>query len=346
MAKRYAVLLAALVWLALVATSVRAETAAEFYQGKTIRFIVGFSPGGGFDTYSRAIARHIGKHIPGHPSTVVENKRGAGSLIAANYMYLKAKPDGLTIGNWIGGLVLQQAMGGRAGIKFDARKFEWVGVPVTDHPVCALMRASGITSLDAWLAAKTPVKVGATAPGSSTDDIPRIVRVALELPLKLVEGYKGTAKIRLAAEGGEVAGGCWAWESVKVTWRRGIESGDVIPVLQINPQRHPELQDVPNAIELAKTDKARQLLTAGVHNTAAITRFYSLPPGTPKDRVKILQDAFMATMQDPEFLAEARQAKLDIDPKSGPEVKQIVAGFFDMDAALLATLREILVPKQ
>ncbi len=345
MLKRVTALLAVIACLALTATFASAQTAEQFYKGKTIRFVVGFSPGGGFDTYSRAIARHIGKHIPGHPATVVENKRGAGSLIAANYMYTKAKPDGLTIGNWIGGLVLQQAMGGRAGIQFDARKFEWVGVPVTDHPVCAMMRASGITSVDKWFAAKGPVKIGATGPGSSTDDIPKILRVALEMPVKIVEGYKGTAKIRLAAEGGEVAGGCWAWESVKVTWRKGIESGEVVPVIQINPQPHPDLKDVPNAIELAKTEKGRQLLTAGVHNTAAITRFYSLPPGTPKDRVKVLQDAFMATMRDPEFLAEASKARLDIDPKSGAEVKQIVAGFFDMDPTLLATLREILVPK-
>ncbi len=346
MAKRRIALLAAVLWFALVATTSLAQTVESFYKGKTVRFIVGFSPGGGFDTYTRAIARHIGKHIPGNPSTIVVNKTGAGSLIAANYMYSKAKADGLTIGNWIGGLVLQQVMGGRAGIKFDARKFEWVGVPVTDHPVCALTRASGVTTVAAWMAATKPVKIGATAPGSSTDDIPRILRAALELPIKLVEGYKGTAKIRLAAESGEISGGCWAWESVKVTWRKGIESGEVIPVIQSNPQRHPDLKDVPNANELARTDKGRQLIEAGIHNPSAITRFYSLPPGTPKDRVKALQDAFMATMSDPEFLAEAKKARLDIDPKNGEQVKKIVDSFFDIDPALLAALREILVPKR
>ena len=128
--------------------------AQEFYAGKTIRIVVGFPAGGGFDTYSRVLGRHITKYIPGNPTVVVDNVTGAGSLIAANSVYKTAKPDGLTIGNFIGNLISQQLFGG-SGIEFDARKFEWIGVPVKDHVVCALTKASGIPSVDVWMAAKT-----------------------------------------------------------------------------------------------------------------------------------------------------------------------------------------------
>src|SRR6266536_2076409 len=134
-------------------SSERVSDAQDFYAGKTIRIVVGFPAGGGFDTYSRIMARHIGKYIPGSPTVVVDNVTGAGSLVAANTIYKATKPDGLTIGNFIGNLISQQLFGGY-GIEFDARKFEWIGVPVKDHVVCALTKASGITSVDAWMTAK------------------------------------------------------------------------------------------------------------------------------------------------------------------------------------------------
>ena len=183
----------------------------EFYNNKTIRIVVGFSPGGGMDIYARAIGRHLGKNIPGKPTVIVENMPGAGSLIAANYLYKQAKPDGLTIGSWIGGLVLQQVIGGQKGIEFDSRKFEWIGVPAGDSSSCAVTKAGGVANIDQWFAAKTPVKIGAMAPGSVTSDIPKILKAALNLPIQIVEGYKGTAEIRVAADSGEVDGGCWGW---------------------------------------------------------------------------------------------------------------------------------------
>src|SRR5215510_3283762 len=135
-----------------------------FYKGKTIRVIVGFSAGGGFDTYARALSRHLSRHIAGNPVMVVENMAGAGSLIAANHIYNVAKPDGLTMGHFIGGLLLGQVLG-QKGVEFDARKFEYVGAPTTDHVICAMTKASGITSIEKWMASKTPVKMGGLAPG-------------------------------------------------------------------------------------------------------------------------------------------------------------------------------------
>ena len=315
--------------------------AESAFEGKAIRIVVGFSAGGGFDTYSRAIARHMGKHIPGNPSVVVENMTGAGSIVAANHVYRVAKPDGLTIGNFHGFQILNQVLGA-PGIEFDARKLEWLGVPVQDTGACALTKASGIGSIEQWQAAKQPVKLGGVGPGDASYGMARVLKEVLGLPVQPIPGYKGTADIRLAAESGEIAGGCWQWESIKVIWRKGLETGDANLVLQLVAKSHPELLKVPLALNLAKTDEARTLLQTAVHDPNSITRPYSLPPGTPKDRVKILQKAFMDTMNDPEFLADAKKSQLDLDPVSPEEVEKTVARFFKLDPTLIAKLREIL----
>jgi tripartite-type tricarboxylate transporter receptor subunit TctC len=314
----------------------------DFYKGRSIRIVVGFSAGGGFDTYARAIARHMGKHIPGNPNITVENMTGAGSLIAANHVFKVAKPDGLTIGHFIGGLFLGQVLG-QPGIEFDARKFEFIGAPITDHVVCALTKASGITSMDSWMAAKTPVKMGGIAPGTSTpDNATRILRSALGLPIQLVSGYKGTADIRLAAEGGEIAGGCWGWDSVSVTWRKALESGDAVVVLQANRRNHPDLPNVPQAIKFAKTDEARRMIDVGIHSDSDIVRTYTLPPGTPKDRVQLLRRAFDATLKDPDFVADAKKTRLNIGPIPAADIERDIQGLFKLDPALIAKLKEVL----
>lgn len=324
--------------------SVSAQAEDPFFKGKTIRFIVGFSPGGGFDAYSRAVARHIGKHIPGNPATLVQNMAAAGSLVAANYLYNKAKPDGLTIGNWIGNLILQQYLGA-PGVQFDAQKFEWIGAPVKIHNVCVFTKDSGITDLEKWQAAKAPVKVGASAPGSTTADIPRLLMKYSDLPVQLVEGFGGVARIRLAAESGEISGGCWSWEGTKPTWGPRIEKGEISVVLQAVDSPHADLPGVPLAIAVMKSDEGRQMMKAAVHDTGAVNRPFSLPPGTPKERVEILRQAFDATMKDPEFLADAKKSRLDIDPLTGAEVEAIVHDFQKIPPSTLATMKEVLLPQ-
>ena len=322
-------------------SSTFAGAAQSSFEGKTVRIIVGFSAGGGFDVYSRTIARHLAKHIPGGPSVIVENMAGAGSLIAANYMYKVAKPDGLTIGNFHGYQILNQVIE-QQGIEFDARRFEWIGVPVQDNGACALTSASGISSLEKWKEAKTPVKLGGVGPGDAAYNSAKILKDVLELPIQVIMGYKGTADIKLAAENGEIAGGCWQWESFKVMWRQALDAGTVSVVLQLTPKPHPELPKVPLALSLAKTEEARALLKAAIHDANAITRPYSLPPKTPKDSVVILRKAFMDTMKDPDFLAEARKSKLDLDPLSGEEVENLVRGFFKIEPPVVKRLKEII----
>ena len=319
--------------------------AAPYYEGKTVRIIVGHSAGGGFDTYARMIGRHLGKHLPGNPTVVVENMVGAGSLIAAKYIYNRAKPDGLTLGTLTGQIILAQILG-REGVDIDTRRFEWIGVPVQDHGVVVFTKASGITSMEAWMASKTPAKIGGTAPGDVTVDVPRILKSALNLPIQLVEGYKGTAEIRLASETGEVAGSCWQWESVRVTWSKAIESGDVVVVLQINPKPLPDLPKVPLAVSFAKTEEARELIRMGAYEPATITRPFFLPPGTPREQVHMLQTAFQETLKDPVFLEEANKAKLVINPLTGDQVGEVVKRLFDINPTVRSKLKEILFPSK
>ena len=320
---------------------VSANAQEPFYQGKAIRLIVGLAPGGGYDLYSRVIARHMGKYIPGNPTIVVENMTGAGSVIAANYMYKAAKPDGLTIGHILGGLFLQQLLGNPA-IEFDGRKFEYIGVPAQDHFMIGLSKATGITSFENWMASKKSVKLGGVAPGGATDDVPKVLQATLGLPLQVVTGYKGTGPIRLAFDSGEVDGVCNAWESFKSTWRKQLDSGDVVIVLQGTVKAHPELANIPVAYDLAKGEEAKKLIQVVTRVHGPSTRPYLLPPGTPKQRVQVLRDAYMNTMKDPEFLAEAKKAKLDINPDDGAGLEKNVKAIFDLESSLAAKLKEIL----
>jgi len=322
--------------------SVNSANAQEpFYRGKTVRIIVGASAGGGYDTYSRTIARHMGKHIPGNPVFVVDNMPGAGFLISANYMYRVAKADGLTVGHFIGGLFLQQLLG-KPGIEFDARKFEYIGVPAQDNYVLGVNKSTGITGMDQWLSSKSVVKLGGVGAGSATDDIPKVLAATIALPMQLVSGYKGTADVRLAFDGGEVTGICNSWESFKSTWRKELDAGELVLVLQNVAKPHPELPKIPLAINYAKTDEAQRLIRALVHSVGPTARPYLLPPGTPKDRVQILRKAFIDTMKDPEFLADATKAKLDLNPLDGAELERNVREVFNLDKGLIPRAKEIL----
>ncbi len=238
---------------------------------------------------------------------IVENMTGAGSLIAANHIYHVAKPDGLTIGAFNGNQILAQLVGGQ-GIEFDARKMEWVGAPGYNHDLCLLSQKTGITSAEQWLASKTPSSNSRAArPVRPPTTSPKFLKKRSALPMRLITGYKGTADMRVAVESGEVDGLCgFSWVSVRTTWRKAMESNLVSIMMQSAPKAHADLPKVPLTIGFAKTPEARQLIEAGVHQPSAITYGYSLPPGTPKDRVQILRRAFSQTVKDPDFLERRR----------------------------------------
>lgn len=311
------------------------------YRGKTIQFVVGFSAGGGFDVSARLLARHLGRHIPGHPAIVVENMPGAGSLIAANHLYHVARPDGLTVGQFAGSILLGQVLG-HPGVAFDARRFAYLGAVSRERVACAVAQSSGITSLDAWAAAREPVKLGAQAPGAASHDAPRVLQAALGLPIHLVSGYRGTAEIRLAVEAGEVAGACFNWGSMQAIWGDALDSGKVRVVLKLGRGGHADLPGVPVAIDRARTEEGRRLLDA-FQSMSAVIRTFTLPPATPPDRVRILREALGATVREPAFLVEAQRSRIEVDPVSGEEVERRVDGFFRLDPAFVARLRAVLL---
>ena len=310
---------------------------AEVYRNKTVRVVVGTSAGGGFDLYAD-YARHMSRHIPGHPTIIVENMSGAGGLVAANHLYRVAKPDGLTIGHFTGDLLLLQILG-RPGVDFDARRFEYVGAPSNQHIACAFSRASGITNAAQWASAAVPVKMGGLVSGSGPDRVTRVLRAALGFPTHIVVGYKGTADVRMAVDTGELAGACFNWVSMRAAWSSALQAGDVNVVLQAAPKPHPDLVSVPLATDLARDPESRRLIELENHWVDALVRLYTLPPGTPEDRVQILRRAFLATLRDPGFLAEMERARLEVEPVPGEEIQRIVADLFRLDPAMLAKLK-------
>jgi tripartite-type tricarboxylate transporter receptor subunit TctC len=333
-----------ILWVVVAASLGSTARAQEFYKDKTLTFIVGYSPGGTYDQYTRLIARHIGRHLPGDSTRIVENMPGAGGIIAANHLYNRVKPDGLTIGAWASPLILQHIMGNEA-TKFDGRKVGWVGIPGPYDTACHFNRESGIRTMDDWLAAKRPMKIGSIGPGTSLSDVPKLLKAALNLPLEVVEGYKGGAEARLAVESGEVDGLCASWQATKVTWRSQMQAGKIQVVLQATLKSHPDLKNVPLAINYAKTDEARTLLR--VADNVHVYQFpYSVAPGTPPERLQLLQQAFVKTLRDRALNAEAKKSDLEIAPIDGPTTAKTFAGLYELNPSLIARLKELLLPKR
>jgi tripartite-type tricarboxylate transporter receptor subunit TctC len=311
---------------------------ADFYKGKTIRFIVGYSAGGGYDTVTRLVARHIGNHIPGSPGTAVENMAGAGSLVAANYTYNKAQPDGLTIGVWNAQDVFNGAMDDPA-VKMDARKLEWIGSPGAENVVCAIMGFTGLKTLaDIQKSGKT-ITMGATRAGN-TVHLPLMLNKWADMKFKVIRGYKGTSKIRLAMKSKEVQGACWTWLSMRSTAAAMLHAkGDdrLIPFVIDKKTDDPELK---YATIFRNVFTGKNLKSFEVwHGPGEMARPFSLPPATPKERVAILRTAFEATLKDPAFLKDVKKAKLDVGYVSGEEIEQIVKRIYSMPPEVKENLR-------
>jgi tripartite-type tricarboxylate transporter receptor subunit TctC len=288
-------------------------------------FIVGLPPGGGYDTYTRTVARHIGKYIPGNPVAIVQNMVGGASLNAAHYIYNRANPDGVTVGVWNSGLVLRQALGDRA-VKFAADKFGWIGAPSKGYLTCAVMGFTGLKTLKDVLNSKKPIKMGGSRPGQPSFDLPRILNLTLGTKFDLVSGYEGTSRIRIAMQIREVDGACWGWESMRTTARSMLDaSGDdkLTPFVTHGDIGDPEVKDLPRLTEVVRGEENQAILNAYLL-PYDFQRPFMLPPGAPKKQLGILRKAFKATLEDPEFLAEAKKSNLVIDYVSGEEIEKSV----------------------
>ena len=314
--------------------------AEDVYQEKTIRFIVGQAAGGGYDAYTRVVARHMGKYIPGNPAIVVDNMTGAGSLVAANYVYGNAKPDGLTVGNWNSAFVLNQALGD-PNVHFDARKFGWIGAPSKGVPVCAIMGFAGLKTFDEIVKSNKPIKMGGTAPGSHSIDLPLMFNKMLGTRFQVVSGYPGTAPIHLALQRREVDGHCTNWDSVIATQRDLLEAkGDekLIPFVIHTRLNDAELKNVPLFAEVLKDDF--NIVTYRAYMAQMeYQRPLTVSPGTPRERLEILRRAFKATLSEPEFLAQATKLKLDITYVSGEEIDKIVSDVLSISPKIKENLQ-------
>jgi tripartite-type tricarboxylate transporter receptor subunit TctC len=311
------------------------SSAADFYQGKTIRFIVGYAPGGGYDTYTRAIARHIGKYIPGNPTTVVENMEGAGSLLAANYMFNKAEPDGLTVGNFNSGMVTQQALGSR-GVRFAARKFGWIGAPVKGFPSCMIMGFTGLRTLDDVMRESARLKFAGTRAGASGVDLPHIMNALMGTNIKVISGYKGTSDTRLAMRKREADGICSGWESMRVTARAMLDAtGDdeLIPFIIHGKMEDPEVKDLPQFTDVIKGEENLKAFRTWA-NQYDFQRPLVVPPGTPRERLQSLRAGLEKTLTDSRFLAEAKHSKMLIDNVTGVEVEKSVNEILSISPAI------------
>ncbi len=292
--------------------------AADFYEGKTIRINVGSPPGGGFDTYARLIARHLPKHIPGKPSMIVQNMPGGGGLIAANYLYNVSRPDGLTIGHilWT---VPQMEYLGISAVKYKSLDFEWLGLANSSVITVAIRKDAPVQSVEEWINPKTvPLVFGCVSRGTLTCSLALALNNVFGPISKIVPGYGGTAPVRAAMLRKEVdALTGWTWDSVKSTGLPMIEAGDLKLLAYIGEERHPELEErkVPYLNKYVRKAEDQAFLKL-LMMPSAMVRPWAAVPGTPKERVTILRQAFTDTMKDPAFHKEAKRLKVDIAPKS------------------------------
>ena len=322
------------IFMAFIALTVGSATAAaeDFYKGKTVRLMVFGAPGGGYDTYTRMIARHMSRYIPGRPSTIVENMTGAGGLVLANYLYKRAEPDGLTFGTFNNSLIVQHALGDPK-IRLDFRKYGWIGAPSVGAPMCMVMGYTGLKTLEDVLNYKKPLKVGATRAGSTGYDLPLIMNKTLGTKFDVVSGYTGTATTRVALQKHELQAFCSQWESMRVTARAMLDApgGDkLIPfIIHERTWQDPEVKNLPTFKEAIKDSKKYAIYESWAFQME-FQRAFSLPPGTPKDRLEILRKAFAETLKDPELLKDAKKAKLVITPVPGEKVEKLVNAIINM----------------
>ena len=320
------------------------KAVANFYRGKQIRIVIGSGPGGTYDIYSRLLAKHLGRFIPGNPAMLVQSRAGAGGLIAANTIYNTEPGDGTVIGSFGETFPLRQAMGA-PGIQFDSLRYQWIGSAVDTAIACVARTDSPVANFQDVLDSK-PFTVGTMAPGSTIYDTPAILNAAFNTQMKLVRGFEGVATIVNAAEAKEVDGYCASWLAMLTTGRhlQLFDAGVLKPIVIMGERvpNHPRLKSVPAAEALAKSDEAKQLLRA-MHAPSQITNPYVVHPQVPKDRVEALRQAFSAVFADAEFLADAKKSRIEFSPSSGEKVTQIVHSIMNTPPAVLAKMKTILV---
>jgi tripartite-type tricarboxylate transporter receptor subunit TctC len=301
---------------------------AQYYAGKTITIVVGYKPGGGYDRTARLLARHLPEHIAGKPSIIVQNMPGANSLIAANHVYNVAKPDGLTIGTFNRNLPIAQLLK-VDGVKFDMTKFAWIGSAASESTILAIRADLPYKNIEDLKKAKEPVVIGATGPGANTYDFPLLLKEMLGLNLKVVSGYSSSSDIMLAIERKEVDGRAGSFSSI----RPFIDRKLVVPVVRARATER-GIENLPVDEKLAPNPRARAIMALR-SAPEVIGRPYVMPPGTPAELVKTMQEAFVKAIKDPDLMAEAKKAKAELEFVDGKQAVEVMKEVLDQPADIV-----------
>jgi tripartite-type tricarboxylate transporter receptor subunit TctC len=317
--------------------SAAADDVADFYRGKRINLVIGYGPGGGYDTYARLLGRFIGERIPGKPTIVPQNMPGAGSRGAANWLYNVAPKDGTVLATLSQTTPTDQALG-QSGIRFDAAKFNWIGNTVLVNNVMFVWSETGVATVDE--AKRKQLAIGATGASSPSVLYPQVSNNLLGTKFKIVSGYPGGGDINIAVERREVDGrGSDSWASIKAHSSRWLNERKINILFQVGPRREADLPDVPMWSELGQSDEQRQILEV-LSGDVAVGRPILTGPGVPTDRVQALRKAFDETVRDPQFIEAANKAAMYLNPMSGAELQQIVGRIVGPSPAVIEKIQE------
>jgi len=334
--------LMAAAFMVVAVSGARAQSPADFYKGKTVDLYIGYSVGGGYDLYARFLARHMGKHIPGNPTVLPKNMEGAGSLRLANWLYNVAPKDGTAFGAIGRGTSFDTLLGNKAA-QFDATKYTWIGSANNEVSICVAWHTTGITKFDDLLTKE--LIVGGTSSSADTDQFPKIANGVLGTKMRVITGYPGGNEVGLAMERGEVQGRCgWSWSSVKSTHQKWYDDKKFNILVQLALDKHPELPNVPLIVDLAKTEEQRQILRL-IFARQVMGRPFVAPPNVPRERADALRKAFMDTMTDKDFLADAEKAQMEITPVHGTEIDKLVKEIHATPAAIAQSAAALIARK-
>lgn len=330
---RLAVLTAAAVAVSISAPPGRADEPAKFFKGRAISLLIGFGVGGGYDTYSRVLARHFGNHIPGNPTVVPKNMPGSGGMKVANYLYNVAPKKGSHLGVFAASTALEPLFGGKKA-KFETTKFNWIGNMNQDVASCGVWHTSGLTKFSEMQ--ERPVIFGSTGPAAITSQHAKVLKNVLGAKLRIIYGYKGTKGINLAMQRGEVNASCGLFlSSVKSRWDRDVKEGKLRILIQFGRKNVPYFGDAVNIYDLVKSEDTKKTLDI-IFRQSEIGRPVAAPPGMPADHTAALRKAFDATMRDPAFLADAKKTRLSIKPMGGATVNKLFASFYNSPKSVIA----------
>ena len=309
-----------------------AQAPGDFYKGKTVEIYIGTSVGGGYDAYARMLARHIGKHIPGNPTVVPKNMEGGGGMRLANFLFNAAPKDGTVFATFNRGTGFDPLLGSRAA-QFEATRFNWLGSTNNEVSICAAWHAHGIATYEDVLARE--LVVGASGPSADTFQFPKIANAVLGTKFKIITGYPGGNDIDLAMEREEVQGRCgWSWTSVKATHPTWLPQKKINILFQMGLDKHPDLPGTPLIIDLARNDEERAIFKL-IFGRQVMAWPFTAPPGVPAERVGVLRKAFMDTVADKDFLADAAKGNFEVRAVAGETIQALVQDIYQTPPAIV-----------